>query len=48
MELAATTIMNQLKPMSKRARRGETPLFSSTWVALFLTLRRQWAQTRSS
>lgn len=46
MELAATTTMTEPKP--KTRRRGDTPLFSSTWVALFLVLRRQWMQTRSS
>jgi len=46
MELAATRIMTELKPKAKR--RGDTPLFSSTWVALFLVLRRHWTQTRSS
>jgi len=47
MELAATAIMNEHTPTANSKRRVETPLFSSTWVALFLVLRRQWAQTRS-
>jgi len=47
MEPAATAIMTNRMPPTDSKRRVETPLFSSTWLALFLVLRRQWAQSRS-